>query len=211
LKACTLFLMALPLAAADAPRLFLSKSFPNSSPAYMEAVVERDGKVTYREDPKDENPVTFSLAAADVDALFQAAELAGRFAKPLESGLKVARMGEKLFRWEQGEEKHEVRFNYTQDPDGAAVLDWLERLAETSRLFYDLERTAKYDRLGVNQALLQIEAAWDRRRLATTALYLPLLDRIEKNEGYLNMARERASRLAAAFRNPPAHAEPKKP
>jgi hypothetical protein len=32
--------------------------------------------------------------------------------------------------------------------------------------------------------------------------FLKWLDRVTKNESYLNMARERASRLAETFRNP---------
>ena len=69
--------------------------------------------------------------------------------------------------------------------------------------FIDLERAAKYDKLGVNSALLKLEAAWDRHRLVALPLFLPLLDRVDKNDAYLNMARERAARLAALFRNPP--------
>jgi len=35
----------------------------------------------------------------------------------VESGLKVAFMGKKTFRWEDGGEKHEVEFNYSEDPN----------------------------------------------------------------------------------------------
>jgi len=69
--------------------------------------------------------------------------------------------------------------------------------------YFALERAAKFDKLGVNQAILKLEAAWTggagRRRSV-----LPLLDRVAKNESYLNMARDRAAKLAAAFREPPA-------
>ena len=63
-----------------------------------------------------------------------------------------------------------------------------------------MERTVRFDKLGVNKALLQLQAAMERRRLVALDEFLPLLDRVRKNESYLNMARERAAALAEAIR-----------
>ena len=46
-------------------------------------------------------------------------------------------------------------------------------------------------------------AAYEKKRLVAVDQYLKWLDRVTKNESYLNMARERAARLADIFRNPP--------
>jgi hypothetical protein len=185
------------------PRLFLSKRFPHSRPEYAELQIERDGRVEYRE-TLDEAPLRFKLTREETDAVFDLAEKCDRFRKPLESELKVARMGDKLFRWENGDEKHEVQFNYTLDLTGQAMLDWYEKIVESEIYLIDLERTARYDVLGVNQSLLQLEAGYDKKRLVSVEQYLPMLDRIAKNEKYMNMARERAARLAEAFRAVPA-------
>ncbi|MBL0160296.1 MAG: hypothetical protein IPP47_24900 [Bryobacterales bacterium] len=196
--------------AQDAPKIFFSKTFPGSRPAYMEVRLDRDGRAEYREGPDEDNPVVLKLAKEDVDTIFALADKLEHFNKELESGLKVARMGDKLLRWQHGAEKHEAKFNYSADPDAQAIHDWFERINESALYFIDLERAAKYDKLGVNSALLKLEAAWDRHRLVALPLFLPLLDRVDKNENYLNMARERAARLAALFRNPPP-AAPAKP
>jgi hypothetical protein len=185
------------------PRLFLSKRFPHSNPEYAELRIERDGRVEYRETP-DEEPLRVKLTREQADAVFDLAEKCDRFRKPLESELKVARMGEKLFRWEDGDEKHEVKFNYTIDPVGQALLDWYEKIVESEMYLIDLERTARYDVLGVNQSLLQLEAGYDKKRLVSVEQYLPMLDRIAKNDKYMNMARERAARLAEMLRAVPA-------
>jgi len=181
------------------PRLILSKRFPHSTPEFAELRIERDGQVEYREAP-DEEPLKVKLTRAEADAVFDAAEKCDRFRRPLESGLNVARMGDKLFRWENGDEKHEIKFNYTQDPAGQEMLDWYERIVESEMYLIDLERTARYDVLGVNQSLLQLESGYDKKRLVSVEQYLPMLDRIAKNEKYMNMARERAARLAEVFR-----------
>ena len=41
-----LALAVLPLFAGDGPRLFYSKSFPGSSPAYVEIAVEHNGEAS---------------------------------------------------------------------------------------------------------------------------------------------------------------------
>ena len=48
---------AAALMAADAPRIFYSKSFPPSHPPYIQITLERDGTAVYREsvdDPDDQ-------------------------------------------------------------------------------------------------------------------------------------------------------------
>jgi hypothetical protein len=111
-------------------------------------------------------------------------------------------MGEKTLRWEDGHARHEQKFNYTQDPDGRAVHDWFEKMTETAQHYIAMERSVKFDKLGVNKALLQFQAAMDRGRLVGLEIFLPLLDRVVKNDSYLHMARERAGQVADAIRNP---------
>jgi hypothetical protein len=189
-----LLLLAVALPAAS--QLFMSKSFPGSVPPYGEVRIDGEGKVEYREDPKDENPLKFQLNAADKAAIMELVDKLGKFNRPLESGMKVANMGAKTFRWE----KNEQTFNYSEDPDAKALLDWFERICETERDYIALETAAKYDKLGVDRAMLLLEISWDRKHLVTPEQMLPLLDRIIKNESFLHMARNRAANLADAIR-----------
>ena len=64
----------------------------------------------------------------------------------------------------------------------------------------DLRRTARFDRLGVHEVLLRLEALWKQKKLVGPEQFLPQLDRVSKNEVYMNMARERATVLAEQFR-----------
>ena len=85
-------------------------------------------------------------------------------------------MGDKIFRWEDGSEKHETKFNFSQVPEAQALWDWFERIAETEQRFAVLDSATHFDRLGVNQAVLELEATYDRKRLVALAQFLPLLD-----------------------------------
>ena len=206
MRICALVLL-LSQAAFPAPRIFYSKFFKGSVPEFVAITVERSGDVAYQEAKDDENPLKLRIADADVRELFDLAEKLDRFQRPIESGLKVANMGVKTFRFEDGNEKHEIQFNYSQDPNAQALWDAFERITETEQHFINLERTVRFDKLGVNDVLLQLQITYEHKRLVAPEQFLPLLDRIVKNESYLHIARERASGLAESIRKPPPPAE----
>ena len=186
-------------AAADVPRVSYTKIFPGSDPAYMATTIDRNGAVTYRE-TKDEEPEMFQMEADAVKAIFELADKLDHFKKPLESGLKVAKTGDKTFRWENGAETNEAKFNYSLDENAKTLQDWFERVSESERALMLLRRNIRFDKLGVNDAVLRVDAAWSQKRLVGREQFLPLLDRVAKNETFINLARERAARLATTMR-----------
>jgi hypothetical protein len=197
-----LLLAAFPLIAGE-PTVTFSKSFPGSVPPYVEISVEKDGAAEYKEDPKDDSPLKFQLQSDEASAIFSLTDKLGHFSRPIESGLKVANMGMKTFRYDPGDgASREVKFNYSEDPEAKTLLDWFERISETERALIDLERAVRFDKLGVQDAILKIEVARDQKRLIAEQQFLPLLDRVVKNESYLHMARERAAALTESIRAP---------
>ena len=201
MKTLVILLAALPLAAADVPpRIFYSKSFPGSKPEYVEIVIDKSGRGHFKEAPDDDRPLPLKLDSAEVAEIFDLAEKLARVNRPLEANLKVANMGLKTFRYHDGAKTNEVKFNYSLDESARLLTDWFERMTESEMHLINLERTARFDRLGVNQVLLQLEVSWDRKRLVSIEQFLPMLDRGAKNESYLHMARARAAQLAEAFR-----------
>jgi hypothetical protein len=208
MKLLFLFPIAFALYAHEGTLIY-QKTFPGSLPPFMKITVSADGNGVYIEAPDDPQPITFQLEPHERDAIFTLAAKLGYFDRKLESDLPVARMGDKILRYENGATAREQKFNYSTDPDAQALADWFERISESERYLMELERAARFDKLGVNKAILLIQAGWERKRLVAASQYLKWLDRIVKNESYLNMARERAARLADEFRRPPAPAESK--
>lgn len=196
-----LLLCAAPAFAA--PRIVYSKSFPHSVPEYVEITIDNSGAVSYKEDPDDDDPEKFKLDAPSTDQIFDLAARLDHFTHPLESGLKVANMGVKTFRWEDGAEKHEVKFNFSLDENAKLLHDWFERITETEGLLESLRRVIKHDKLGVNDAVINVQAAWERRQLVAAWQFLPLLDQVAKSEVFMHMSRERAAALAESIRAKP--------
>ena len=206
MKWTLILLFASSLAAAEGSRLFYSKNFPGSVPPYVQVTLDAGGEAEYREAVDDDNPLKFKLTEAEVADVYALVAKLDYFKHTLESGLKVAFMGTKTFRVEQGAEKHEVQFNYSEDPSAGALWDWFERMTESAQHRIDLDRAAKYDHLGVVKALNLLWSALDRKRLVGLDQYLPTLDRVARNETYMHTARARAAELAETIRKggPPA-------
>jgi hypothetical protein len=197
------FLSAVLILTASAtaqPVITFSKYFKGSSPETSIIIVNKNGESLYKEAVNDDQPLKFHLTEPETTEIFALAEKLGRFNHEVESGLKVANMGQKTFRFEDGPVKHEVKFNYSQDPDAQALLDWFERISSTEQHYIDLDRAVHFDKLGVNQSLLLLQITWEKKRLIAPQQFLPLLDRVIKNESFLHMARERAATLADGFR-----------
>src|SRR5947209_8616714 len=141
MKWCLVLAFAGSLFAGD-PRLFYSKAFPGSLPAYVQITLEKTGEVEYREAVDDESPLKYSLTGSETTEVFGLADKLDHFKTPVESGLKVAFMGKKTFRYESGTEKHEVEFNYSEDPSAKALWEWFERMTESAQHRIELDRSA---------------------------------------------------------------------
>ncbi len=186
--------------AGEAPKLFYSREFPGSQPAYLQIVVEKSGDAVYQEAVNDDLPLRFKLRPEEAAAIYELADKLDHFKHPLESQLKVAFMGTKTFRYVDGDARTEVKFNYSEDPSAQALVDWFERMAESEARYIDLERTVKYDHLGVDNALNGLEATFASGHIVGAEQYLPLLDRVAKNETYMHQARAKAAQLAEYIR-----------
>ena len=188
---------------AAAPRLVYTRSFPGSVPPYFSIAIDRSGALEYKEAPKDDQPLKLQLPEPDTAPLFDLAQKLAYFTAPLESGLKVANTGKKTFRYEnENGAPSEVSFNYSVNPDAQALLVRFEQIASTERAFLDLNQTVRYDKLGVNDALAEIEALWVRKQLVAPHQFLPLFSRITTHESFMHLVRDRAARLRDEFTAP---------
>jgi hypothetical protein len=203
LLAVPLLLSTSLLLIAAPPKVSFTKSFPGSVPAYCSVEIDKNGALLYKESPTDDQPVKAQLQPADAAALFGLAEKLGFFKSPIESGLKVANTGKKTFRYEnESGVGTEAVFNYSTDLNAQQLLDRFEQIAATERAYINLDRTVHFDKLGVNDALAEVEALWLRKQLAAPAQFIPLFNRIVSRESFMHLVRDRAARLKEEFLAP---------
>jgi hypothetical protein len=181
--------------------------FRSSTPEFIEIKIdENSDKGSYEIRQLDEDPgaTPFEVSGTLRQKIFElAAELNHFNGLDLDIHRKIANLGEKTFRWERGSEAHEVRFNYTVNPAASKLLQICEGLARQEELVDVLQRRIKYDRLGVNDALLELEADISKGVLPEPQRLLPLLDQIAADYRFVEIARQRARALAERVRHTP--------
>lgn len=179
--------------------------FKSSSPEFIEIRIEQNSATaTYEIRQLDEDPgaVPFEVGPALRGRIFQlVSDL--RYFKGLDLDVhrKIAYLGEKTFRWESGGEANQVQFNYTLNTSATQLLQICEGLARQEELIELLQRRIKYDRLGVNDALLQFETDLNKGELPEPERALPLLEQISNDSRFVEIARQRSRALAERLRH----------
>ena len=194
--------------AAPAPagaKLTFRRVFKSSTPEYIEISIRDDSDdATYEIRQLDDDPgaAPFHVGAALRSKMFALADQLKHFqGQDLDVHRKIANLGEKTFRWERAAETHEVKFNYTLNSTASQLLQIFEGLARQQELLTLLERRMKYDRLGINDALLQFETELNRNLLPEPQRALPTLDQIAGDPRFVEIGRQRARNLAERIRH----------
>lgn len=179
------------------------KVFKSSFPEFVEIKVTESGAATsdIRQLDEEPDPVAFEISRPILERIFQlTAQLHNFEGLNLELHRRIANLGEKSFRYEKNGEAHEVRFNYTLDSNASQLLDIFEGLAREQSDLSNLVRAMRYDRLGVNDLLLRIEAAYNGKLYPEPDRFLPALDQLAANDKFLDIARQRSRALAGRIR-----------
>jgi hypothetical protein len=191
-------------AASPDATITFRKIFKTSFPEFVEIKVKGSGSGTYdiRQLDDDPSPQPFEISAALAQKIF---DLAGKLhdfqGVDLEVHRRLANLGEKTFRYEKGGENHETTFNYTLDPTATELLGVFEGLSRQESDLSDLARTMRYDRLGVNDVVVQIEADYGNKQLPEPERFLTLLDQLAADTKFIDIARDRARTLAGRIRS----------
>lgn len=191
--------------AGDTPTVTFRKVFKQSFPEFVEIKVGENGQASYDIRQLDEgaNPQPFAVSRPIVEKIFQLAAQLHHFDGPsLDIHRKIANLGEKTFRYEKGAEVHETTFNYTLDSTASQLLDLFEGLGREQIDLNNLERAMRYDRLGVNDAVMRLETDYNNKLIPEPDRLLASLDQLAADEKYLDIARQKARTLAGRIRNP---------
>jgi hypothetical protein len=186
-------------------KLSFRRVFKSSSPEFIEIAVREDSDTAayeIRQLDEDAGPSPFQVSAGLRTKMFGLAAQLNHFqGQDLDVHRKIANLGEKTFRWESGSEVHETKFNYTLNSAAAELLRIFEGLARQQEHFDLISRRMRYDRLGINDALLQFESDFNRSLLPEPQRVLPILDQIAGDSRFVDIARQRARSLAERIRH----------
>jgi hypothetical protein len=206
---CLLFLGSGPVRPAAGPTggvFTYRRIFKSSVPEFIEIKIPQNGEqgsVEIRQLEDEAGASPFEIGAPLRSKIFELIGQLGYFkGLDLDVHRKIANLGEKTFQWNHGAEAYSVTFNYTLNSSAMQLLQICEGLAREQELMELLQRRAKYDRLGINDALMQFENDLNKGVLPEPARALPLLDQIAADSRFVEIARQRARALAERIRHP---------
>jgi hypothetical protein len=203
----SLLLLLMPQAglSAETAEITYRRVFPSSVPEFIEIKIPEHGDCRFdiRQLDEDADPQPFQVGEPLRAKVF---ELAGQlhYFRGLQLDVKrrIANLGQKTFRWQRGSDSHETTFNYTLNSTANQLLQIFEGLARQQEHLILLQRRMKYDRLGVNNALMQFEMDLNKRAIPEPQRLLPVLEQIANDPRVVDIARQRARSLAERIRNP---------
>lgn len=191
--------------ASDGGVLIYRKVFKSSAPEFMELKVRENGMCTadIRQLDDDAEPQPFQASPALIAKMFQMAAELNHFANiELNVKRRLANLGEKTFRYEKGAQGSEVTFNYTVNPTAQQLMQIFEGLGRQQEHVQLLEHRMRFDRLGVNDELLQIEIDLNRKFLPEPERLIPILESVANDTRVMEIARQRARSLVERIRTP---------
>jgi hypothetical protein len=189
---------------SDSPTIIYRKVFKSSYPEYVQIKVSQNGAATYdiRQLDEESEPVAFQVNAPLAQRIFDLASKLHNFqGADLDIHRRIANLGEKTFQYTKGSEIHEVKFNYTLDDSATQLLNIFEGLARQESDLSNLQRVMRYDHLGVNDALVQIETDYNSKTFPEPERLLGALDQVSADDKFIDIARQRARTLASRIRN----------
>lgn len=186
-------------------KLKYRRVFKGSSPEFIEISVREDSDVAayeIRQLDEDAGASPFQVSTALRGKMFDLAGQLRHFqGQDLDVHRKIAYLGEKTFHWDCGPEAHETKFNYTLNSAATQLQQIFEGLARQQEHADLISRRMRYDRLGVNDALLQFESDLNRSLLPEPQRLLPMLEQIAGDSKFVDIARQRARSLAERLRH----------
>ena len=182
--------------------LTFTKSFPGSVPDYWRVALQENGDAEYFVTADDTKPVKFKVSEELVKQAFDLSEKLNHFKESLESKRKVAFVGKKTMVWENGSERGEVSFNYSERSDAMELAGLFERISNTQQASIELQRLMRFDKLGLMKYLLQTEIALDHKDLADPVNLVPVLEQISVGKSFMDIARQRSRILLAKIQTP---------
>jgi len=212
-RICALFLVfffGAPMLHAQPPSgggatITFRKVFKSSFPEFVEIKVAENGgcSADIRQLSDDPSPQPFHLSRPVVQQIFQlAGDLHDFNGVDLEIHRRIANLGEKTFIYRNGSQVYQTSFNYSTNPSAIQILNLFENLTRQETDISDLQRTMRYDKLGVYDVVQRVAQDYDQKVLPDPVQLLPLLDQLAGDNTLLDIARDRARTLAGRIRNP---------
>lgn len=189
------------------PTVAFEFELTGADPAHYDVAVEARGRAAYRstghqtsDSPGsasgDPYTLKFTISPGTTQEIFDLAARAHDFEKPVAyTKGRLANMGAKTLTYADEKVFHQQTYNYSTVAAVMQLTELFQNLSTTLELGRKLEYMYKYEKLGVDDVLKEIEDEAKANQLIELQALEPLLKQIAGDESVMNISRQRAGRL----------------
>jgi len=165
--------------------------------------VQADGKTHFEGTPNpsqggDTDPVQqdFTMSDANRQKIFDAARKLNYFQGDLDSHLKhIAQTGSKTLLYKSAQVRGSSTYNYSQNPDVQQLTQLFLGLATTLDYGRKLAWNYRFDKLGMNQTLRELEELQANHQAEELSAIEPILRKIANDPSLMHISRQSAQHL----------------
>jgi len=172
--------------------------------------VQSDGKshfegVPHPDETNDTDTVQqdFTISAANRAKIFELAQKANYFHGDFDSHAKhIARTGVKTLQYESPQMNGSTSYNWSQNADIQQLTHFFQGIATTIDCGRKLAFQYRFDKLGMDQRLKELEGAQASHEVEELQIIVPILRKIAADPNMMNISRESAQRLLRTIDQP---------
>lgn len=193
-----------PLRAGAPATVTFSINFPNSDPERYSISVDSNGhahyecaaKISADSDDREDYQSDFTFSEATRGRIFNLAEQANYFSGKVDAGKKkLAFTGEKKLTYKDDQKNFSAVYNYSSEAPVQELTTLFQSTAATLEFGRYLVYYHRYQKLGLDDELKQMEDQYRHGDLAEIQAIQPVLQQIYDDPSVMNVVRARAQRL----------------
>jgi hypothetical protein len=185
------------------PIVTFTQTWPEATPPFYSIAVDGSGRTTYVSTPgraESGNPydVKFVLSEQTRVRIFDLAKQLNYFDGKFDyRKSRIAFTGTKTLKFQNGKTEHETSYNWSDNLALQDLTKLFQNMSETIELGRSVAEKYRFDKLGVDAEMKKLEQATKDDRVAELQAIEPILAKIAKDPGMMNITRHRAELLLA--------------
>lgn len=182
------------------PRITFTFEFPEADPPHYVLKIDAAGQAAYQSVDRNTRQAgdweSFTVSAATRDRIFALARDTGYFVGNFDyRKSRIAFTGSKTLTYESGSIGHSTTVNWSENANITALLAIFQGISSTVEAGDRLRYLRKYDRLGLNEYLANLEKQANLGWLKEIHVIKDALEQVVQDRNAMEMAKRRAQHL----------------
>lgn len=195
----------------NAPQVTFELTWRAANPQWYQIAIDSTGRASYQsqahtepnETPGDPYELKFTATQKMTDQVFNTAKELNYFKDDVSytGKEKIANTGDKVLSYTAEGKTTKTTYNWSSNPKVQELTVMFQQMSGCFELGRELDYALRFDKLGVEQRLKQLESLERERKLPGLKVLVPILERVLNDPATMNISRQRANFLIYAAKS----------